>query len=170
MVIWITGLSGVGKSTVARSLAARMASPGPTPVLLDGDDVRNAIADADTGHDPEARLRNAFRICRLARMLERQGHVVICATMSLFHEVHAWNRAHFQQYREIYLKADLDTLRARDPKGLYRRAAGELERDVVGLDLGFEEPAEPHLVIQTDGHDITVDVAVDRILLAVHSV
>ena len=104
-VIWITGLSGAGKSTVARATAEQLRKIGPTPVLIDGDEIRAAIRDPHTGHDPSSRLDNAYRISRLAKLFADQGHMVIVATMSIYHEIHDWNRANLLGYFEVWVES-----------------------------------------------------------------
>ncbi len=145
-VIWITGLSGAGKSTLAQVLAPRLRAQGRAVVLLDGDELREvfgAVAANADNHGREGRLALAMQYARLCRILASQGLTVVIATISLFREVHAWNRAHLPGYFEVYLKVSVDELRRRDPKGIYRRFdAGELQH-VAGLDLPIDEPEAP---------------------------
>ncbi|MBI5240193.1 MAG: adenylyl-sulfate kinase [Elusimicrobia bacterium] len=143
-VVWITGLSGAGKSTVAALVHARLKRARPGTVLLDGDAVRQVCGN-DLGYDRPHRLENAHRISRLCRLLSSQGIDVVCATMSLFKECHAWNRRNLPRYLEVYLRVPLAELKRRDPKGLYRRAADP--GPVVGVHMGFDEPAAPDLVV-----------------------
>ncbi|RKZ63425.1 MAG: adenylyl-sulfate kinase, partial [Candidatus Parabeggiatoa sp. nov. 3] len=82
-VLWITGLSGAGKTTIARATQDILRSKSVCTVLLDGDQVRNVVKDESCGHDQANRLKNAYRISRLAKMIAEQGLVVIVATMSL---------------------------------------------------------------------------------------
>ena len=152
-VIWITGLSGAGKSTLARATAERLRKDGDLPVLIDGDEIREAIADPHTGHDPASRLANAYRISRLAKLLASQGHTVIVATMSLFHEIHAWNRDNLPGYFEIWIEVDLPTLRSRDARSLYSRAANHETNHVAGIDLQYDRPTNPDWIVQNDGSE-----------------
>ncbi|GAA3085279.1 hypothetical protein GCM10020000_84730 [Streptomyces olivoverticillatus] len=92
-VVWITGLSGAGKTTVATLLAERLTAAGTTPVRLDGDRLRE-IVPAPAGYAEADRRRMAMFYARLAHQLAAQGHLVICSTVSLFHDVQAWNRTH----------------------------------------------------------------------------
>ena len=163
-VIWITGLSGSGKSTVALAVGALLRRSGRHAVILDGDAVRMAIDDPSCGHDRASRLVNAYRICRFAKLLSDQGATVIVATMSLFHEIHEWNAAHLAGYVEVFLRVPLDILQRRDPKGLYRRHAAGVERDLGGVDLDVEEPRHPHLVVDNDDELIDLTPIAERIV------
>lgn len=167
VVIWITGLSGAGKSTIARAAVGLLKAEGTTPVLLDGDEFRAAVGD-DLGHDPKGRLLNAYRLARFATYLASQDHVVLCATMSLFHEVQEWNRKNAPHYVEVYLKVGLDRLTARDPKGLYARAQRGEASGVVGVDLPFHEPLAPDLVLHNENDVDDVSHLARQILDHVH--
>jgi len=150
-VVWITALSGAGKTTLALELTARLRAVGETVVMLDGDELREvfgAATENSANHGGQARRALAFRYGHLCRLLARQGLTVVIATISLFEEVHAWNRQNIPGYFEVYLKVPLAELRRRDPKGIYSRFdAGEL-KDVAGLDLPVDEPQAPDLVIE----------------------
>jgi adenylylsulfate kinase len=150
-VIWITGLSAAGKTTLANAMAAQLRSRGDSAVLLDGDELRavfGVIAADPQSHSREGRLALAMQYSRLCRVLADQGLTVIIATISLFKEVHAWNRANFPGYFEVYLKVPVEELRRRDPKGIYRRFdAGGLS-SVAGLDMPVDEPDCADMVIE----------------------
>lgn len=142
-VVWITGLSGAGKSTLAREVVARLRARGEAAVMLDGDELREvfgAVAASARNHGREGRLALAMQYAHLCRIIASQGLNVVIATISLFREVHAWNRENVPGYFEVYLKIPMEELRRRDPKGIYRRFdAGELKH-VAGLDLAIDEP------------------------------
>jgi adenylylsulfate kinase-like enzyme/phosphohistidine swiveling domain-containing protein len=161
-VFWITGLSGAGKTTVGRELSSRLRAAGHPVVFLDGDALRAVIAE-DLGHSAGHRRRSAMRNARLCRLLSAQGADVVCATISLFHEVQHWNRENIPGYREIYLRVPIDELRRRDSKGIYAAAQRGDARDVVGLDVTAEAPETPDLVLDNYG-PLDVATAVDRIL------
>jgi adenylylsulfate kinase len=149
-VYWITGLSGAGKTTVARLLARRFREAGRPAVLLDGDALRTIFGDR-LGHAPDDRRALAMCYARLCQELSGQGFDVICATISMFHAVHDWNRANLPRYREIYLRVPRAELERRDPKGLYARARQGVLADMVGLDHPMEEPHRPDLAIDSHG-------------------
>jgi adenylylsulfate kinase len=142
-VIWITGLSGVGKSTLANEVVHRLVKKNNAVVSLDGDELREvfgAVAANVDNHGREGRLALALQYSRLCRVLAEQGMTVVIATISLFKEVHLWNRENLPGYFEAYLRVPIEELRRRDPKGIYRQYdAGELT-NVAGLDLAVDEP------------------------------
>lgn len=158
-VIWITGLSGAGKSTLANEVAVRLRDEAEAVVLLDGDELREifgAVAVNAQNHGREGRLGLAMQYAHLCRAIAEQGLTVVIATISLFREVHAWNRANLPGYFEVYLKVPVDELRRRDPKGIYRRFdAGELTH-VAGLDLPIDEPEAADWVVDFEpGRSVT---------------
>src|ERR1017187_3990527 len=161
-VFWITGLSGAGKTTVGRELWSRLRIAGRQAFFLDGDALRAVISE-DLGHTADNLRRSAMRNARLCHLLAGQGSDVICATISLFHEVQRWNRENIPGYREIYLRVPIDELRRRDSKGIYAGAQHGDARDVVGLDVPAEAPEAPDLVLDNYGA-FDVAKAVDRIL------
>jgi cytidine diphosphoramidate kinase len=144
-VVWITGLSGAGKTTVACRLVAELRARGHRPVLIDGDDMREMLP-VPIGHTAAERRRVARFYSRLCRYLSEQGQIVVCATISLFHEIQAWNRSNIGNYLEVLLTAPAAELARRDRRGLYQGNGP----DVVGVDLDAEFPAEPDLVIVND--------------------
>lgn len=158
-VIWITGLSGSGKTTLAQALARKMRAGGMPAIVLDGDEMRAALG-REKAHTRVERLELARCYGRLGSLIARQGTNVIVATISLFSEIHRWNRRNLPNYTEIYLKADLSLLHHRDPKGIYRKARARRLANVAGMDLRVQEPQAPHLVIeQTGGNKVQGDVA-----------
>ncbi len=150
-VIWITGLSGSGKSTLANEVVTRLRFAGEAAVMLDGDELREvfgAMAVSAQNHGRDGRLALAMQYAHLCRVIATQGLTVVIATISLFREVHIWNRANLPGYFEVYLKVPLEELRRRDPKGIYRRFdAGELT-NVAGLDLPVDEPLASDYVVE----------------------
>ena len=152
-VLWITGLSGAGKSTLASEVVNHLRSLGGYVVMLDGDELREVFGAAAVNaknHGREGRLALAFQYAHLCRVIVGQGLTVVIATISLFREIHVWNRENLPGYFEVYLKVPVEELRRRDPKGIYRRFdAGELT-DVAGLDLPIDEPESADWVVEFD--------------------
>jgi glutamine kinase len=165
-VFWITGLSGSGKTTLGRELCKRLRADGGQVTFLDGDQLREVIAE-DLGHSTSDRRESAMRNARLCRLLAQQGGNVVCATISLFHEVQRWNRANISEYYEIYLHVPMEELRRRDTKGIYSRAERGDLTDVVGVDLPAETPEAPDLVLENYG-ELNAMTAVNRILALCH--
>jgi adenylylsulfate kinase len=150
MVVWIIGLSGTGKSTLAEETVRLVRDKLPNVALVDGDVIRSVFGD-DLGHTLEDRRRNAERICRLCQFFETQGIHVVCAILSLFPETRQWNRQQLRSYYEVFVDTPIEELIARDSKGLYSRfQRGEI-RDVAGMDLEFPAPDTADLVIANTG-------------------
>ena len=166
-VIWITGFSCSGKTTVAHLLRDRFVANGQRPVVLDGDAMR-AVLGREYTYSNEARLELAWIYARLCRQISSQSVPVICATISMFHEVRAWSRANTPAYHEIYLRVPVGQRTARDSKGLYAAAAAnKLASPIVGFDGNAEEPISPDLTIENWG-TISADQTVDAIWQLLH--
>lgn len=157
-VYWFTGYAGAGKSTLARLFAERLRTAGRAVIVLDGDELR-AMFGGDLGYGRDDRLQSAMRNARLCKLLSDQGIDVVCATISLFHACHGWNREHIPRYREIFVTAPMAVLAARHPKGLYD---GKDSREVVGVDVPAEEPERPDLVVMNDGQQ-PAEMVVDQV-------
>ena len=148
-VIWITGLAGAGKTTLATKLCKRYREENSNVIQLDGDKLRDLFvgeSGADTSR--EARLRLSFGYSKLCKLLASQGFIVVIATVSLFKEVHEWNRSNIPAYKEVFLKVPFEVLEARDQKGLYSKFHNGEITDVMGLDIEFDEPANPDFVFK----------------------
>jgi adenylylsulfate kinase len=150
MVIWIIGLSGAGKTTLAQETVRLMRRQMDNVVLLDGDAVRSMLGD-DLGHTLADRKKNADRLCRMGRFLDAQNIHVVCAVLSVFEQSRRWNRQNIENYYEVYIDAPLDMLEQRDPKGLYARARRGEIADFPGVSMEFPVPRHPDLVISNNG-------------------
>ncbi len=149
-LLWFTGLSGAGKSTIANALALELYQRGKHIYLLDGDNVRLGL-NRDLGFTDEDRVENIRRIGEVARLMVDAGLIVLSAFISPFHADRALvkQRLPEKQFFEIYIKAPLSACESRDPKGLYRKArSGELKR-FTGIDSPYEAPSSPDLVLDT---------------------
>jgi len=163
-VIWISGLSGAGKSTLARELTINLRAAGETVLMLDGDELRSVFGSMvinSHNYGREGRLALAMQYAHLCQVIAAQGLTVVIATISLFREVHAWNRANLPGYFEVYIKVPVEELRRRDPKGIYRRFdAGELT-NVAGLDLPIDEPEAPDWIVEFEPGRSAATLAVE---------
>ena len=150
MVVWIIGLSGAGKTTLAERVVKEIRGRGRKVVLLDGDRVRELFGN-DLGHSIAHRLKNADRICELSRFLEREDIDVVCSILSIFPESREWCRRELNDYYEVFIDTPKENLIARDSKGLYSKyMRGEI-KDVAGFDLDFILPDSPDLRIENNG-------------------
>lgn len=149
-VYWITGLSGAGKTTIGRLLYEKIKEKNVNTVFLDGDIMRKVFGD-DLGYSKEERRKCAMRYSRLCAMLQEQQINVVCCTISMFDSVREWNRANIRNYKEIYVRVSMDTLRKRDQKGLYSGITEEKQKEVVGIHMDIEEPKQPDLILDNDG-------------------
>lgn len=149
-VYWITGLSGAGKTTIGKLLYEKIKSEHPNTVFLDGDILRKVFGN-DLGYSKEERRKCAMRYSRLCAMLQEQGMNVICCTISMFDSVREWNREHIHNYKEIYVKVSMETLKKRDQKGLYSGITEEEQKEIVGIHMEIEEPKCPDLILENDG-------------------
>lgn len=164
---WLTGLSGAGKSTIGRAFYRRLAEEKEAVIYLDGDLLREVFGQR-TSYDQASRKQLAFTYGRLCRMLTDQGQDVVCATISMYHEVRAWNRANMPNYREVFIEVPMPVLIQRDQKQLYSRALRGEIKDVMGVDLAFEAPETPDLVLVNDGQK-TPDQLAETLWAAFHS-
>ena len=163
-VIWITGLSAAGKTTLAREVVSQFRRRGIVSLMLDGDALRAALQDPKVGHDRDSRLIHAYRVSNLAKMFSEQDMVVVVATMSLFHQIQAWNRLHLPGYWEVLINADINQCRIRDCRNLYDRAREGISNNVVGIDLMPEFPLDPHMVVRNDGDLSTIPSKAENIV------
>lgn len=146
-VIWLTGLSGAGKTTIANELAAIFISKQVIPVVLDGDEIRRIMQVQ--GFSATARKQHNMNVGRLSALFEKRGHVVIAALISPYHEVRDAIRAMCSNFIEVYVATDLATCIQRDPKGLYRKAlAGEIT-EFTGISAPYFPPLNPEITIFT---------------------
>lgn len=160
-VYWITGLSGAGKTTIGSRLYTVLSREKNNTIMLDGDQLRQVFSNFD--YSMAGRERLAGQYSKLCRMLSEQGIDVICCTIAMFDSCRAWNRENIRDYFEVYLKVPIEKLIERDQKGLYSRALNNEIQEVMGINMEFEEPKNPDLVICNDGEE-TPDEIVKRIL------
>ena len=149
-VLWLTGLSASGKTTLAGLLQAELAKSGFRCFVLDGDRLRDGLS-SDLGFSAEDRAENLRRAGEVARLLVDAGLVVIAAFISPYaaDRARVRSRFHKNQFYEIYLECPIEVCRQRDPKGLYRKAQEGLISKFTGVSDPYEPPSTPDLVIRT---------------------
>lgn len=158
-LLWFTGLSASGKSTLAHHVEEILFAKGCYTYVLDGDNIRHGL-NGDLGFSEQDRRENIRRIGEVAKLFVDAGVVVLAAFISPFQEDRARVRALFEpdEFIEIHVRCDLAICEQRDPKGLYRKArAGELQ-DFTGIDSPYEEPQTPELTVDTGRFDISDSV------------
>ncbi|AKL84328.1 adenylyl-sulfate kinase [Bacillus atrophaeus] len=149
-ILWLTGLSGSGKSTIANAAARELFEQGYQVVVLDGDNIRHGLNN-DLGFSDEDRKENIRRIGEVAKLFVQQGTIVITAFISPFREDREQVRQLVDEgeFHEIYIKCDLDICEQRDPKGLYKKARNGEIPFFTGIDSPYEEPKAPELVLDS---------------------
>jgi adenylylsulfate kinase-like enzyme len=147
MVIWVIGLAGSGKTTVANMLCDAFRAVKKTVVLLDGDNVREVFGN-DLGFTKGDRLSNARRIRSLCYLLDQQNINVVCAILSISQVDRDWCRTTFTNYKEIYLDVSVDMIEARGDRDIYRQYKDGETKNVVGYDIKFEVPERPDFIIE----------------------
>ena len=161
-VIWLTGLPGAGKTTIANRLEAHMVRNENGIEVLDGDQLRKGLS-ADLGFSEDDRNEHNRRVVFLAKLLVRNGIDVIVSLVSPYRENRKIARQEFDYFTEVYVKCSLDECMRRDPKGLYAKAkVGEIT-DMTGLQSPYEAPLSAEVVVDTEVE--TEEESVSRILL-----
>ena len=163
-VLWFTGLSGSGKSTIARALEGRLHRLGSPSYVLDCENVRDGLCQ-DLGFSPEDRHENIRRIGEMSRMLLQAGTTVLAAFISPYREDRAKLRRLFGRgnFVEVYCRCPLEVCESRDPKGIYAQArAGEIS-EYTGITSPYEEPESPELILDTGL--FSAEESVERVVL-----
>lgn len=149
-VIWMTGLSGSGKSTIAVQLERKLMEHGHFAQVLDGDNIRSGINN-NLGFSMEDRLENIRRIAEVAKLYLHSGIVTICTFISPTREIREFAKQIIGEadFIEIYVSAPLAVCEARDVKGLYQKARAGQIKDFTGIDSPYEPPLQPALTLDT---------------------
>jgi adenylyl-sulfate kinase len=154
-VIWLTGLSGSGKSTIARRLEQSLIGGGRLAYVLDGDNVRHGL-NGDLGFTPDDRQENIRRLAEIAALFADAGLLTVTAFISPYRRDRqlARDKAGPGRFVEVYIDTPLDVCEQRDPKGLYKKArAGKIEQ-FTGIDAPYEPPEMPDITVKTAGRDV----------------
>ncbi|MDT0594727.1 adenylyl-sulfate kinase [Glaciecola petra] len=145
-VIWLTGLSGSGKSTIASLLEKRLFEANHTTYLLDGDNVRHGLC-GDLGFDDKARVENIRRISEVSKLFVDAGQIVITAFISPFKADRDYCRSLLEsgEFAEVFVDTPLEICEQRDPKGLYKKARSGDIKNFTGIDSAYESPISPEI-------------------------
>ncbi|MFA5147155.1 MAG: adenylyl-sulfate kinase [Candidatus Omnitrophota bacterium] len=146
--IWIIGLSSSGKTTLARLLSKRLWENGRPNILLDGDQIRDLFEER-LGYDVESRRKQTRRVERLARLISGGGVLPVVAIIHPFEDDRARCRKGLKGYFEVYLKCDLETCMARDTKNVYSPVLKGQAKNVLGLDIPYEDPKNADVVLDS---------------------
>ncbi len=160
-VIWFTGLSGSGKSTIAVELEKQLTAEGRLVYRLDGDNIRHGL-NGDLGFSAEDRDENIRRIAEVAALFKDAGVITLVSFIAPFRRMRAFARekAGENGFVEVYVKADVDTCAGRDPKGLYKKALKGEINDFTGISSPYEEPEQAEIVLDTTKYSVAESVMI----------
>jgi adenylylsulfate kinase len=162
-IVWLTGLSGSGKSTIANALESELFQNGYKTYLLDGDNIRHGL-NRDLGFDDAARVENIRRIGEVAKLFVDAGLIVICSFISPFENERKLVRSLVEdgEFVEVFIDTPLGVCEQRDPKGLYKKARDGEIKNFTGIDSVYEKPSNPELRI--DASALTPQLAARQIV------
>ncbi|OUL21463.1 adenylyl-sulfate kinase [Nostoc sp. T09] len=164
VILWLTGLSGAGKTTIAQRLENNLREQGYLVELLDGDAIRQHLS-VELGFTKEDRDINVRRVGYVANLLSRNGAIVIVSLISPYRQVRDELRCSTKNFVEIYVNAPIEVCEARDVKGLYAKARNGQIKLFTGIDDPYEEPLNPEITCYTAKE--TIDESVVKILNAI---
>lgn len=163
VVIWFTGLSGSGKSTISVALEKVLFEQNITSYRLDGDNIRHGL-NQNLGFSPEDRKENIRRIGEVGKLMVDAGVVTMTAFISPYEEDRNTVREILEdgEFIEVFTKCSLDECESRDPKGLYKKARSGEIKEFTGINAPYEEPSNPEIVIDTENE--SVEESVEKIV------
>jgi len=161
-LIWFTGLSGSGKSTIANALEVKLYQLNYHTMLLDGDNIRFGL-NRDLGFSDEDRVENIRRISEVAKLFIESGTIVITAFISPFQSEREYAKSILQddEFVEVFVDTPIEICQLRDPKGLYKKALNGEIKNFTGIDSPYEVPQNPDIIIKTSSVDDAVDMIVE---------
>lgn len=159
-VIWLTGLSASGKSTIAYNVEKALFDLKIRAYVLDGDNIRYGL-NQDLGFGREDRKENIRRVVDVSKILADTGMIVLCSFITPYEEERIFIREHLNGFNliQVYVKASIDVCESRDPKGLYKKARAGLIKNYTGVSAPYEEPQNPDLVVNTAELNVQESVA-----------
>ncbi|MED3912120.1 adenylyl-sulfate kinase [Peribacillus simplex] len=154
-VLWFTGLSGSGKSTIANAVAKALYNRNIRSYVLDGDNIRHGL-NKDLGFSEEDRTENIRRIGEVSKLFVDSGQFVLTAFISPFRADRQIVRDLLDEgeFIEVYIKCPIEECEVRDPKGLYDKARKGIIKDFTGIDSPYEEPEQPEIILESDQYSI----------------
>ena len=166
-ILWFTGLSGSGKSTIANAVELELFKRGRKTYLLDGDNVRHGL-NKDLGFSEQDRIENIRRIGEVAKLFVDSGLIVLTAFISPFKSDRQIARSlvKYDEFIEVFIDTPLEVCEQRDPKGLYKKARDGAIKNFTGISSPYEAPEEPQIHIKTDEHSIEecVDIVINYLI------
>jgi adenylylsulfate kinase len=158
-LVWFTGLSASGKSTIAHLVERELFNRGIRTYVFDGDNVRHGI-NRNLGFSREDRRENLRRIAELSKLFVDAGMIVLAAFISPYKEDREYMKQRFDgdNFLEIYVKCSVEECERRDPKGQYKKARAGIIKEYTGISAPYEEPENPDLILDTENIDIKISV------------
>lgn len=164
-VVWLTGLPGAGKTTIANALRLEFTKNGLRVEVLDGDEIRKKVSP-EIGFSREDRERHARRVAYISKLLSRNGIATIVSLISPFRCSRDYARSIIPRFIEVWVNCSLENCKRRDPKGLYKKAAtGEIQ-NLTGVQDPYEPPINPEIILNTDNEqpDICKSMIVQHLI------
>ena len=166
-VIWITGLSGSGKTTISKILKKKISAFNNRVIHLDGDELRNCASTIIIKNSFSKTYRKKIGLfyAKLANIIANQNYIVIISVMALQKEVHLWNKKNISNYYDIMLDVPIKELQSRDPKGIYKKYSKGKIKNLYGLDLDYDKPKKPWMLIKWSrqlNKNLIVDLILDK--------
>lgn len=154
-ILWFTGLSASGKSSIANSLAKELFDRGNQIFVLDGDNVRHGL-NKDLGFDEQSRKENIRRIGEVSKLFVESGQIVLTAFISPYKEDRKLVRdlVEVDEFIEVYVKCSIEECERRDPKGLYKKARNDEIKNFTGISAPYEAPENPEIVVDSEKYSI----------------